>query len=126
MFNIFGKKKEIKEPPKTTRSDLDHSACRLIERREDIKLKLEKIELELKTTLEAYRNSRTHPEKIRAKKKAVEALKKKKMYSAQLTNLEQVSFNVENVTMQTDMAKDNMDIVKEYYLFVDEDFKADY
>jgi hypothetical protein len=116
MFNLFGKKKEKVEPPKTTRQDLDASAARLHERKEDMKLKLEKIELELKTALESYRLARTQPEKIRAKKKAVDALKRKKMYMAQMQNLEQVSFNVENVTMQAEIARDNADIVKKYFL----------
>lgn len=113
MFKIFGtNKKEKKEPPKTTMSDIDKSSARLVERSSDMKLKLEKIELELKTALEAYRNARTQPEKIRAKKKAVDILKKKKMYTAQLQNLEQVSFNVENVTMQAEIMKDNVEIVR--------------
>jgi hypothetical protein len=113
MFDIFGKKKVQKEEaPKTTKAELDFSAARLIDRKEDMKLKLEKIELELKSALENYRNARTKPEKIRAKKKAVDALKKKKMYTVQMQNLEQVAFNVENVTMQAELARDNVDIVK--------------
>jgi len=111
MFNIFGKKKEKVEPPRVIKSDLDSSAAKIVDRAGDVKLKLEKIECELKVALENYRNARTQPEKLRAKKKAVEALKRKKMYQAQLLNLEQVSFNVENVTMQAEIARDNVDIV---------------
>jgi len=115
MFGIFGKKKEKeKSPPKTTISDLNQSGSRLIERSEDVKLRLEKIELELKTALEKYRNARTQPEKIKAKKKAIESLKKKKMYQAQLVNLEQVSNNLENVNMQVQIVRDNVDIVNKY------------
>jgi charged multivesicular body protein 5 len=110
MFNIFGKKKE-KEPPKTTVRDLDHSASKLVERTQDVKLKLEKIEIELKHTLEIYRTARTQAEKLKAKKKAVDTLKKKKMYQAQLQNLEQTSNNVENVSIQTEIVRDNVDIV---------------
>jgi hypothetical protein len=114
MFKIFGvKKKEKKEtPPASERFDIEKSAARLIDRTHDIKLKLEKIELELKSALETYRNSRTQQDKLKAKKKAVEALKRKKMYQAQLQNLEQTSYNVENVTMQAEIARDNMDIVR--------------
>jgi hypothetical protein len=113
MFNIFGKKKEAQkeQEPKILRSELDYSANRLSERSVEIKLKLEKIECELKTALERYRSARTQQEKIQAKRRAVEILKKKKLYSAQLMNLDQVSFNVENVTMQSEIARDNIDIV---------------
>ena len=34
------------------------------------------------------------------------------MYQAQLENLEQTSLNVENVAMQAEIARDNMDIVR--------------
>ena len=116
MFNIFGGKKPAAEnKPNTNPSDkvdLDKSAARLVNRTHDIKLRLEKIELELKCALEAYRISRTSTEKLRAKKKAVDVLKRKKMYSAQLQNLEQTCFCVENVTMQAEMARDNMEIVR--------------
>ena len=111
MFNIFGKKKEKIEPPKTTQFELDKSAARLVDRSADVKLKLEKIEAELRTALEAYRLARTQPEKIRAKKKAVESLKRKKMYLAQLQTMEQVGYNVENVTMQAEVMKDSVEIV---------------
>lgn len=113
MFNIFrGKKKQEKKPVHSEPLDLQKSAARLVDRTHDIKEKLEKIELELRSSLEAFRMARTQPEKIKAKKKAVDALKRKKMYLAQLNNLEQTSFNVENVQMQTDMVRDNMEIVK--------------
>ena len=111
MYNIFGKKKESYEPPKTTKFDLDKSTAKLVHRSADVKLKLEKIEAELRTALENYRVARTQPEKIRAKKKAVESLKRKKMYLAQLQAMEQVGYNVENVTMQADIMKDNVEIV---------------
>jgi hypothetical protein len=114
MFNIFkGKKKqETKQTPTEKIPDLDKSSARLIDRTHDVKLRLEKIELELKCALETYRNSRTQAEKLRAKKKAVEVLKRKKMYTAQLQNLEQTCINVENVSLQAEVARDHIDIVK--------------
>ncbi len=71
--------------------------------------------MELKTTLETYRNTSNSNEKIRIKKRAIELLKRKKMYTAQLQNMEATHFNVENVAIQADLARDNIDIVKNIY-----------
>jgi hypothetical protein len=69
------------------------------------------VELELKTTLEMYRNTRSQNEKARLKKRATDLLRRKKMYTAQLQNIETTHFTVENVAIQSDMAKDNVEIV---------------
>ena len=115
MDFLFGSKKKKEEPVNKsiqTLSDLNKNSTLLVEKSHDIKLKIENIEKELRTALESYRNARTNPEKVKAKKKAVQTLKKKKMYMAQLYNLEQASMNVENVSMQVEIAKDNTDIIK--------------
>jgi len=114
MFNIFkGKKKQETKPILSEhKPNLDKSAARLVDRSRDLKLRLEKIELELKCALEAYRYSRSHAEKLRAKKKAVDVLKRKKMFTAQLHHLEQTSLNIENVSLQAEVARDNLEILR--------------
>ena len=66
---------------------------------------------ELKTALEAFRNARTPQQKSMAKQKATNILKKKKMYESHMNNLSTTQFNVENAHIQTQMMKDNMDIM---------------
>jgi charged multivesicular body protein 5 len=77
----------------------------------DVKLKLEANDKELKTALEAFRNARTPLQKSQAKQKAANLLKKKKMYESHLNNLSTTQYNVENAHMTTQMMKDNMDIM---------------
>jgi hypothetical protein len=113
MFNIFGKKK--KEEPKkeeVKKEDLMQHTNRIGDRVFEAKTRLEKVELELRTAMADMRNARTPQEKARQKKKATDALRRKKMYTAQLQNLESTANTVENVTIQCDMVKDNVDIVK--------------
>ena len=77
----------------------------------DVKLKLEVTDKELKTALEQLRAARTPQQKQNAKQKATNLLKKKKMYDSHLNNLQNTQFNVENAHIQTTMMKDNMDIM---------------
>ena len=77
----------------------------------DVKLKLEVTEKELKSALEQLRSARTPQQKINAKKKAINLLKKKKMYDSHLNNLQNTQFNVENAHIQTTMMKENMEII---------------
>ncbi len=77
----------------------------------DVKLKLEVTEKELKTALEQLRSARTPQQKLNAKKKATNLLKKKKMYDSHLNNLQNTQFNVENTQIQTTMMKENMEII---------------
>ncbi len=77
----------------------------------DVKLKLEVTEKELRTALEQLRAARTPQQKQIAKQKATNLLKKKKMYESHLNNLQNTQFNVENAHIQTTMMKDNMDIM---------------
>ena len=77
----------------------------------DIKLKLDATDKELKTALEQMRSARTTQQKQIAKKKATSLLQKKKMYESHLNNLQNTQFNVENAHIQTQMMRDNMDII---------------
>ena len=67
--------------------------------------------------MENFRNARSPTVKAQAKTKATNLLKKKKMYDAQLINLENTQNNVESCHMQTQMIKDTNDIVR-LYLFI--------
>lgn len=77
---------------------------------ETAKLRLEQASNELKTHLTNLRNC--HNEKLKAghKQKAANALKKKKMYEAQLLSLEQNQFNLESMKIQSEMMKDQIGV----------------
>lgn len=77
----------------------------------DIKLKLDATDKELKAALEQMRSARTPQLKQNAKQKATNILKKKKMYESHLNSIQNTQFNVENTHIQTQMMKDNMDIL---------------
>lgn len=50
-------------------------------------------------------------QKQQAKQKATQILRKKKMYESHLNTLQGTQFNVENAQIQSQMMKDNMDIM---------------
>jgi hypothetical protein len=109
-MNIFGsKKKEEKKEVKPI--DLMETSNRLGNNISGVKEKLDSIDKELKVALEAYRNARNPTIKQQAKTKCNNILKKKKMYEAHLNNLNNTQFNVESAHIQTQMIKDNIDIV---------------
>jgi seryl-tRNA synthetase len=109
-MNLFGtKKKEEKKEVKTV--DLMETSNRLGGNISNVKEKLEAVDKELKVALETYRNARNPAIKQQAKTKCNNILKKKKMYEAHLNNLNNTQFNVENAHIQTQMIRDNIDIV---------------
>ncbi len=57
------------------------------------------------------RNARNPQLKTQAKQKAVKILQKKKMYESHLSTLQNTQYNVENAHIQTQMMKDNVDIM---------------
>jgi hypothetical protein len=77
----------------------------------DVKLKLDATDKELRGALEQLRAARTPQQKQIAKQKATNILKKKKMYESHFNNLQNTQFNVENAHIQTQMMRDNMDIL---------------
>jgi charged multivesicular body protein 5 len=110
---LFGsKKKEEKKEVKPI--DLVGTSQRLGGSMNDIKLKIEAVDKELKCALDTYRNARNATAKQQAKAKATQLLKKKKMYEGHLNNLSNTQFNVESAHIQTTMMRDNMDIVYNY------------
>jgi hypothetical protein len=109
-MNIFGsKKKEEKKEVKPI--DLMETSNRLGNNISGVKEKIDAIDKELKVALEAYRNARNPTVKQQAKAKCNNILKKKKMYEAHLNNLNNTQYNVESAHIQTQMIRDNIDIV---------------
>ncbi len=74
-------------------------------------MKLDNVDRELRTALETIRSARTPLQKQQAKQKATNILKKKKMYEAHFNNMSSTQMNVENAHIQTQMMRDNMDIM---------------
>ena len=114
MFNFFGKKSAPKEAPKPqfTPVDLNATSNGISNRKNDTQLKLEQVEKELKGALLNYRQARTPQQKAQAKSKAMRLLKKKKLYQAHVTNLENTQMAVESAAMDVDIMKDNMAIMQ--------------
>jgi charged multivesicular body protein 5 len=107
-MNIFGSKKK---EPEVKPVNLMETANRLGGSIGDVKLKLEATDKELRCALDNYRNARNATVKQQWKTKATNILKKKKMYEAHLNNLSNTQFNVESAHIQTQMIRDNVDIV---------------
>jgi charged multivesicular body protein 5 len=78
----------------------------------DVKLKLEAIEKELKTQLEVLRNARTPTQKRQAKQKAMNLLKKKKMYEGHLNTLSSTQMTVDTASVETQIMKDNVGVMR--------------
>jgi charged multivesicular body protein 5 len=112
-MNVFGSKKK-EEKKEVNPIDLAGTTQRLGGTMNDIKLKIEAVDKELKCALDGYRNARNATAKAQAKQKATQLLKKKKMYEAHLNNLSNTQFNVENAHIQSTMIRDNIDIVFNY------------
>jgi hypothetical protein len=79
---------------------------------EATRLKLEQANNELKTHLLNYRNAHNQKIKEGFKLKASNALKKKKLYENQLSSLESSQFTFETMKIQSEMMKDQMNVVK--------------
>ena len=109
-MNIFGTKKR-EEKKEVKQIDLMETSNKLGNNISGVKEKLDAVDKELKVALEAYRNARNPTIKQQAKAKCTNILKKKKMYEAHLNNLSNTQFNVESAHIQTQMIKDNIDIV---------------
>lgn len=110
MFNFFGKKKEKKvEPPP---EDLNVTSMKLANTMNDTKLKIDATDKELKAQLQVYRAARNPTAKAQAKKKAMNLLKKKKMYEQHYNNLSNTQMTVDSANMDCQIMKDNMNIMR--------------
>ena len=73
---------------------------------------MDTVNKELQHNLTKYREAHNPKIKQQFKTKTANALKKRKMYEQQLTSLEGSSFTLEGMTIQADMMKDQMTVVK--------------
>ena len=111
MFNFFGNKKK-KEAPKGPPIDLNVESQNMTNRMGDLQLKIEQTDKQLKAQLQVYRTARNPTAKAQAKKKAMQLLKRKKMYEQHHNNLSNAQMNLDSVNMDVQMMKDNMKIMK--------------
>lgn len=128
MFGMFGKSKKEEEEKKKLADDEkiinqnqiqnqvpqqnNHNEDRIQNSIEATRLKLEQANNELKTHLLNYRNAHNQKIKEGFKVKASNALKKKKLYENQLSNLENSQFTFETMKIQSEMMKDQMNVVR--------------
>lgn len=130
MFGMFGKSKKEEEEEKKKKIADDEKIInqnqiqnqvpqqnnqnedRIQNSIEATRLKLEQANNELKTHLLNYRNAHNQKIKEGFKLKASNALKKKKLYENQLSSLESSQFTFETMKIQSEMMKDQMNVVK--------------
>jgi putative cell wall-binding protein len=110
MFG-FGKKK--KEEPKRPPPDLNNVSLNLSNKMNDMALKIQQTDKELRAQLTIMRTSGNPTAKAQAKKKATQLLKKKKMYENHYNNLSGTQMTVDSANVECQMMKDNFDIVCE-------------
>jgi hypothetical protein len=109
MFG-FGKKK--KEEPKRPPPDLNNVSLNLSNKMNDMALKIQQTDKELRAQLTIMRTSGNPTAKAQAKKKATQLLKKKKMYENHYNNLSGTQMTVDSANVECQMMKDNLDIVR--------------
>lgn len=110
MFNFFGKKK--KEEPKPKPIDLNITSMNLSNKMNETNLKVQAIDKELKAQLQLYRSARNPTQKAQAKKKAVQLLKKKKMYEQHYNNLSNTQMTVDSANIDCQIMRDNINIMQ--------------
>ena len=109
MFG-FGKKK--KEEPKRPPPDLNNVSLNLSNKMNDMALKIQQTDKELRAQLTIMRTSGNPTAKAQAKKKATQLLKKKKMYENHYNNLSGTQMTVDSANVECQMMKHNLDIVR--------------
>lgn len=75
-------------------------------------LKVQAIDKELKAQLQLYRSARNPTQKAQAKKKAVQLLKKKKMYEQHYNNLSNTQMTVDSANVDCQIMRDNINIMQ--------------
>ncbi len=106
MHRIFGKKKE--EAPSVNINDV---GTKVGGRVDNLDTKIAKLEVELKGFKDKIAKTRPGAAQQNLKKRALQVLKRKKMYEQQRDNLSAQSFNIEQASFAIDTAKDTMDTV---------------
>ena len=111
MFNFFGQKPK-KEAPRPVPIDLNVESQNMSNRMNDLALKIDQVDKQLKAQLQVYRTARNPTAKAQAKKKAMQLLKKKKMYEQHSNNLSNAQMTLDTVNMDCQMMRDNMNIMQ--------------
>ena len=98
MNKLFGakKKQEIKEEPKYEGPTLAEQSTKMGERSDVLQKKVNDLNAELMAVKKEMLNAKGMKQK-QLKQKALQILKRKKMYDAQLGNLQNQQFNVDQV-----------------------------
>ena len=109
MFG-FGKKK--KEEPQRPPPDLNNVSMNLSNKMNDMALKIQQTDKELRAQLTIMRSSGNPMAKAQAKKKSIQLLKKKKMYENHYNNLSGTQMTVDSANVECQMMKDNLEIVR--------------
>ena len=111
MFNFFGKKtkKEVRKPISI---DLNIESKNMTNNMNGISLKIAEVDNQLKGQLQVYRSARNPKAKAQAKKKAMQLLKKKKIYEQHKNNLSNAQMTLDSVNMDCQMMRDNMNIMQ--------------
>ena len=109
MFNFF---KQKEEKPKPVPVDLNITSMNLSNKLNETSLKVNAIDKELKAQLQVYRTARNPTQKVQAKKKATQLLKKKKMYEQHINNLSNTQMTVDSANMDCQIMRDNLNIMQ--------------
>jgi len=92
--------------------DLNVESQNMSNRMNDLALKIDQVDKQLKAQLQVYRTARNPTAKAQAKKKAMQLLKKKKMYEQHSNNLSNAQMTLDTVNMDCQMMRDNMNIMQ--------------
>lgn len=91
MHRLFGKKVE------TLNVDIGQVGSKMNSRVDDLDLKIKKLDDELKVFKDQLAKTKTAAGKTNIKKRAMQVLKKKRMYESQRDNLSAQTFNLDQV-----------------------------
>lgn len=101
MHRLFGKKKEVAPPP-----SLDDASGSLNNRMKTLDEKIQGLDNELRRYKEQLKTAKG-PAAANIKKRAMETLKRKKMYEQQKDQLSAQSFNVDQTAFAINTVKDS-------------------
>lgn len=102
MNRLFGSRQAANKP------SLQSAITAAEQRADGVEVKLRKLDGELARYRDQMKKMRDGPGKQAVQRRAMGVLKQKRMYEAQLTQLQQQSFNMEQATMTTDNLRNTM------------------
>ncbi|EPY51338.1 vacuolar sorting protein Vps60 [Schizosaccharomyces cryophilus OY26] len=107
MHRLFGRK-----PAAGTSPSLTDAIDSLDKRSDSLEVKISKLDSQLSVFQQKIANTRPGPGQTTLKQRAMGVLRQKKMYEAQLQQLQQQSFNMEQAAMTTESMKNTMTTVQ--------------